>query len=267
MDEIENHRVPLILADPPYNKTQNKYDQKPVDVPELFKSYKRILKNGGVIALTSAEPFTSDLIYNNKKFHKFKYIWVKSKSTNFLNAKKQPLRKFEEVTIFYRERPTYNPQMFRAEPYDKGVRKDQLTGSYGDFDPVRVQSSSGERYPTDVLYYQPVEAGIDPILYFKTAESEIERTVWHPNQKPVALMEYMVNTYTNPGDWVIDNYAGVCTTGCACILANRHYTCMDNDQKWLDIGAGRVKFWQQEVNRKKYYMMSPAYRQGLPEYG
>lgn len=247
MDKLEKRSIDFICSDPPYGKTQNEYDEKEIDVVELFKCYNRIIKENGVIALTSAEPFTSELVMANKKNYKYKYIWVKSKATNWLNAKKQPMRKFEEVVIFYGKQPTYNPKMTMAEPYDKGVRKNQLTGSYGDFDPVRVKSDSGIRYPTDVLY-------------FKTAESEIERTVWHPNQKPVALMEYFVSTYTNPCDLVLDNFAGVCTTACACILSGRNYICMDNDQKWLDVGKQRVEFWNQEVNRNKYYLSAPNAR-------
>ena len=107
----------------------------------------------------------------------------------FLNAKKQPLRKHEDVCVFYKKQPTYNPQMTEGEPYNKGVRKNQLSGSYGDFQPVHVQSD-GERYPVD-------------IVYVKTAESEGE--VVHPTQKPIELGRYFVRTYTKPGDIILDN--------------------------------------------------------------
>ena len=120
------------------------------------------------------------------KMYKYRWIWQKSKATNFLNAKKQPLRKFEDVCVFYSKQPTYNPQMIEGEPYDKGVRKNQLSGSYGDFQPAHVRSD-GLRYPTDVIY-------------FKTAESEGD--VWHPSQKPVELGLFFVRTFTNPGDIV-----------------------------------------------------------------
>lgn len=250
LDKIEPRSVDLILSDPPYGKTQNEYDEKEIDTVELFKQYNRVVKETGVIVLTCAEPFTSMLVMANKKKYKYKYIWVKSKATNFLNAKKQPLRKFEEVVVFYGKQPTYNPRMTVAEPYDKGVRKNQLTGSYGDFDPVHVKSGSGIRYPTDVLY-------------FKTAESEIERTVWHPNQKPIALMEYFISTYTNPGELVLDTFVGAGTTACACVLTGRNFICMDNQQKWVDVTNQRVEFWRQEVNRQMYYSMD---RQSLPGY-
>jgi site-specific DNA-methyltransferase (adenine-specific)/modification methylase len=141
------------------------------------------------------------------KHFKYRIVWVKSKATNFLNAKKQSLRKHEDVCVFYKKAPTYNPQMSEGDPYDKGVRKDQLTGSYGDFDPAHVKSS-GSRYPTDVVY-------------FKTAESEGE--VWHPTQKPVALGRYLVRTFKNPGDVVLDNAFGSGSFLVGAFLEGRHF--------------------------------------------
>ena len=129
---------------------------------------------------------------SNPKEYKYSYTWVKSKATNFLNAKRQPLRKHEDILVFYRKQPTYNPQMTEGEAYNKGVRKDQVTGSYGDFNPVMVKSK-GMRYPVDVLY-------------FKTAESEGK--VVHPTQKPVALGRYLIRTFSSPGDIVLDNTSG-----------------------------------------------------------
>ena len=126
------------------------------------------------------------------KTFKYKIVWVKSKATNFLNAKKQPLRKHEDICIFYRKQPTFNPQMSEGVPYNKGIRKNQLTGGYGDFRPVHVQSD-GIRYPTDVVY-------------FKTAESE--GPVLHPTQKPVELGRYLIRAYSKPGDVVLDNAFG-----------------------------------------------------------
>ena len=183
--------VDMVLCDLPYGTTQNKWDSV-IDLSQLWEQYNRVVKPNGAIVLTSQGVFTAKLILSNENFFKYKLSWEKSKPTNFLNAKKQPLRKHEDVCVFYRKQPTYNPQMKPGEPYDKGVRKDQLSGSYGDFKPKHVKSS-GERYPTDVIY-------------FKTAESEGK--VWHPTQKPVELARYLVRTYTNPGDLVLDNSFG-----------------------------------------------------------
>ena len=170
MKDIENKSIDMILCDLPYGTTQNKWD---VIIPfkPLWEQYKRVIKDNGVIVLTSQGLFTAKVILSNEKMFKYKLVWEKSKSTNFLNAKKQPLRKHEDVCIFYKSKPVYNPQMTDGKPYDKGIRKNQQTGSYGDFKPAHIKSN-GERYPTDVIY-------------FKTAESEGK--VFHSTQKPVAL--------------------------------------------------------------------------------
>ena len=145
---------------------------------------------------------------------KYKWVWEKSKSTNFLNAKKQPLRKHEDVCVFYKKQPVYHPQMIEGEPYDKGIRKNQLSGSYGDFQPVHVHSD-GKRYPTD-------------ILYFKTAESEGE--VIHPTQKPVMLGRYFVKTYSNPGDVVLDNTSGSGSFVLAALLEGRNFIAIEKNK-------------------------------------
>ena len=191
LPKIPNKSIDMILCDLPYGTTQNKWDSV-IPLEALWEQYNRIIKDNGVIALTSQGIFTAKLILSNEQYFKYKIVWEKSKSTNFLNAKKQPLRKHEDICIFYKNQPLYNPQMTEGEPYDKGVRKSQLTGSYGDFNPVHVKSA-GQRYPTD-------------IVYFKTAESEGE--VFHPTQKPVELGKYLIRTYTKEGAIILDNAFG-----------------------------------------------------------
>ena len=191
MRALPDQSIHLILCDLPYGTTQNKWDSV-IDLEALWAQYRRLLAPGGAVVLTSQGPFTARLILSNEAWFKYKLVWVKSKATNFLNAKKQPLRRHEDVCVFYPKQPVYHPQMQPGSEYDKGVRKNQLTGSYGDFDPVRVRSK-GQRYPTDVVY-------------FKTAESEGQ--VWHPTQKPVALGRYLVRTFTQPGQVVLDNAFG-----------------------------------------------------------
>ena len=193
MKRIDDGVVDLILCDLPYGTTQNKWDSV-IDLDALWAEYRRVLKPNGAVVLTSQGIFTARLILSNEPMFKYKIVWEKSKPTNFLNAKKQPLRKHEDICVFYAKPPTYNPQMSAGKAYDKGVRKDQLSGSYGDFQPHHVKSD-GARYPNDVVY-------------FKTAESEPERTVWHPTQKPVGLGRYLVRTFSNPGDVVLDNACG-----------------------------------------------------------
>lgn len=206
MKQIPSETVDMILCDLPYGITQNQWDcDIPLDL--LWNQYIRIIKPNGAIVLTSQGLFTARLIMSQPQLYKYKWVWEKSKPTNFLNAKKQPLRKHEDVCIFYKKQPVYNPQMVQGEPYDKGVRKNQLSGSYGDFQPVRVQSS-GERYPTDVLY-------------IKTAESEGE--VLHPTQKPVELGRYFVRTYSNPGDVILDNTFGSGSFLVAALMEGRNF--------------------------------------------
>lgn len=188
---LPDRSVQMVLCDLPYGTTQNAWDSV-IPLPALWAQYRRILAPKGVIVLTSQGIFTARLILSQESWFKYKLVWEKSKPTNFLNAKKQPLRKHEDICVFYGAQPTYQPQMGAGAAYDKGVRKNQLTGSYGDFSPVHVKSEGG-RYPTD-------------IVYFKTAESE--GPVWHPTQKPVELGRYLIRTYTQPGDVVLDNAFG-----------------------------------------------------------
>lgn len=193
MKGLDDESVDLILCDLPYGTTQNKWDSI-IPLEALWKEYNRIIKPRGVIALTSQGIFTAKLITSKEEWFRYKFVWVKSKPTNFLNARRQPLRQHEDICIFYKNQPNYRPVMSKGEPYNKGTRKAQFTGSYGDFKPTVVKSD-GERFPTDTLYC-------------KTAESESGGRVWHPTQKPVALGRYLIRMYTGPGDVVLDNAFG-----------------------------------------------------------
>ena len=206
MHHLPNDCIDMVLCDLPYGTTQNKWDSI-VPLDELWAEYKRIVKPNGAIVLTSQGLFTAALIMSQPKLFKYKWVWEKSKPTNFLNAKKQPLRKHEDVCVFYNKQPVYHPQMTEGEPYDKGVRKNQLSGSYGDFQPVHVHSD-GKRYPTDVVY-------------FKTAESEGE--VFHATQKPVELGRYFVRTYSNPGDIILYNTSGSGSFVVAALMEGRNF--------------------------------------------
>lgn len=213
MSLMEDESIDLILCDLPYGHTQNKWDSI-IPLELLWEQYKRIIKPNGAIILTASGMFTAQLMLSNPKMFKYKIIWEKSKATNFLNAKKQPLRKYEEICVFYKKQPTYNPQMSEGVAYDKGIRKNQLTGSYGDFLPVKVKSN-GSRYPTDMVY-------------FKTAESEGK--VYHPTQKPVELGKYLIRTYSNPGDIVLDNTCGSGSFLVAAVLEGRNFIGIDKDE-------------------------------------
>lgn len=248
MSRIPDSSIDLILCDLPYGVTQNDWDcYIPLDV--LWQQYKRILKKSGAVVLTSQGIFTAKLIMSNPDWFKYKLIWVKSKAGNFLNAKKQPLRKHEEICVFYPKQPTYNPQMTQGKPYDKGLRKDQLTGSYGDFQPVHVKSD-GLRYPSDVLY-------------FKTAESEGE--VYHPTQKPLSLGRYLVRTYSNPGDVVLDNTCGSGSFIVAALLEGRNFIGIEKNENVALFKRGRANYIEvcRERLRRAWESMSMAQRRNV----
>jgi site-specific DNA-methyltransferase (adenine-specific)/modification methylase len=239
MEKIPDESIDLILCDLPYGTTTNKWDfQIPLD--KLWKQYLRIIKKNGVIALTSQGIFTARLIISGEKYFKYKVVWEKSKSTNFLNAKKQPLRKHEDICVFYKKNPKYNPQMGNGTPYNKGFRKNQFTGSYGLFDSVHVKST-GKRYPTDVIY-------------FKTAESEGK--VVHPTQKPIELGRYFVKTYTDFGDIVLDNASGSGSFLVAALLEGRNFIGIEKNKEvhlFKDKKIDYIKFSKKRIidNYKK----------------
>lgn len=227
MKHLPNKSIDMILCDLPYGTTQNKWDSV-IDLQKLWTEYERIIKDNGCIALTAQGLFTAKLILSNEKLFKYKIIWIKSKPTNFLNANIQPLRKHEDICVFYKKQPTYHPQMTTGAPYDKGIRKDQFTGSYGDFKPRHVKSN-GQRYPQDVIFHEGQI--VDDFVYIKTAESE--GPVIHPTQKPIELGRYLIRTYTNPGDTVLDNACGSGSFLLSAILEGRHFVGIEKNEDVL----------------------------------
>lgn len=249
MRDIPDKSIDMILCDLPYGMTQNQWDcYIPLDL--LWKQYLRIIKDNGAIVLTSQGLFTAKLILSQPEIFKYKWVWEKSKSTNFLNAKKQPLRKHEDICVFYKKQPVYHPQMVQGTPYDKGVRKNQLSGNYGDFQPVHV-SSAGERYPTDVIY-------------IKTAESEGK--VVHPTQKPIALGRYFIRTYSNPGDVILDNTFGSGSFLVAALMEGRNFIGIEKNEDvalfkkehidYIEIARERLfQAWKNLDEEKKKYII------------
>ena len=218
-------KVDAIITDPPYGTTACKWDSV-IDFELMWEQLNRIIKPNGAIVLFGSEPFSSALRMSNIRNYKYDWVWEKSKATNFLNAKKQPLRAKENISIFYKEQPTYNPQMKKGEAYNKGVRKEQTSDDvYGSFEQTEVKSD-GDRYPRDVLY-------------FKTAESEGK--TFHKTQKPVALMEYLIKTYTNENELVLDFTMGSGTTGVACKNLDRHFIGIEMDEGYFDIAKKRIE--------------------------
>lgn len=250
METIPDKVVDMVLCDLPYGTTQNPWDSV-IPLDRLWRAYRRVVKESGAIVLTAQGAFTARLIISNEAEFRYKIAWEKSKPTNFLNARIQPLRKHEDICVFYRRQPTYRPQMTAGKAYSKGIRKDQLSGSYGDFKPVLVESE-GDRFPTDVVY-------------FKTAESE--GPVWHPTQKPVALGQYLIRTFTNPGDIVLDNTFGSGSFLVAAVCEGRNFIGIEkNDQMkqfkkhptdFIGVAKGRIQESVKGLERKDRAKLLP----------
>lgn len=209
--------IDLILCDLPYGTTNNAWDI-PIDLSALWVLYKRIIKPNGTIVLTSQGIFTGKLILSNIEMFRYKMVWIKSTATNFLNAKKQPLRKHEDICVFYDQQGVYNPQMTKGIPYDKGMRRHH-TKSYNYYDPRPISNLTGKRYPTDSLFFEPDE--IPDAIYIKTPVS-IESGL-HSTQKPVALGRYLIRMFTNEGAIVLDNACGSGSFLEAAVLEKRHF--------------------------------------------
>lgn len=219
MRTMPDHSVDLILCDLPYGTTQNAWDS-PIALSELWEAYVRVAKLNAAIVLTANQPFTSTLIVSNRKWFKYAMVWEKSLKTNFLNAKKQPLRAHEDVLVFYDKQCTYNPQGLRSGAINGG---NGLTGSYGKWKP-RSATQQFTGYPTTIIRVpNPNQGNI------------------HPTQKPVPLFELLILTYSNPGDLVLDNCIGSGTTAIAAINTGRHYLGIESDERYYKMATARVQ--------------------------
>jgi len=223
MRRIPDGSVDLILCDLPYGTTQCKWDSVIPIVP-LWEQYERIIKDHGAIVLTASQPFTSVLVASNLKLFRYAWVWEKSKATGYLNAKKRPMVAHEDVLVFSKKAPPYFPQMTKGEPYSKGTAV-RPTAVYGDQKETTVESKDGLRYPRSVQY-------------FKTAESEGK--VLHPTQKPLALFDYLVQTYTKEEQVVLDNCMGSGTTAIACLNANRKFIGFELDPEYVKVCEARI---------------------------
>jgi len=220
MKEIPDGSVDMVLSDPPYGTTQCKWDSV-IDLPLMWEQLKRVIKPKGAIVLFCAEPFASTLRVSNIKQYKYDWVWVKDSVTGFLNSKKQPLRNNEQVAVFYKKQPNYIPQMRTGfKPYTCR-QGDTKTDNYGK-QTGAVTVSDGSRYPLNTIE-------------FKRDKDKI-----HPTQKPVALMEYLIKTYTNEGETVLDFAMGSGSTGVAAKNLSREFIGIEMDQGYFDIAQARI---------------------------
>lgn len=221
---IPDNSIDMILCDLPYGTTQCKWDVViPFDM--LWQQYERVIKQNGAIILTGAEPFSSELRLSNRKLYKYDWIWDKVKGTGFLNAKKQPMRCHETISVFYKKQCTYNPQKTTGHKLKTSFRAKHLqTEVYGGMKNDYTYSSS-DRYPRSIQVFS----------------TDTQNSSVHPTQKPIALFEYMIKTYTNEGDMVLDNCMGSGTTAIACINTNRNFIGFEKDEKYYSMAQDRIR--------------------------
>ena len=220
MKEIESGSIDMVLTDPPYGTTACKWDSV-IPFEPMWEQLKRIIKPSGAIVLTASQPFTSALIMSNVKMFSYEWVWIKSKITGVLNAKRMPVRKHEQIIVFSAKKSTgvYNPQGL--------IKKNTLTRQGGNSDNYGKRNKAEymqefTNWPRDVL------------------EVKSEGKTQHPTQKPVALMEYLIKTYTNEGDTVLDFTMGSGSTGVACKNLNRNFIGIEKDPNYFKIAQERI---------------------------
>jgi site-specific DNA-methyltransferase (adenine-specific) len=224
MPTLEDKSVDMILCDLPYGTTACKWDTI-IPFEPLWAEYERIIKDNGAIVLTASQPFTSRLINSNINLFRYELIWEKEQGTNFFSANKMPLKSHENVLIYYKQLPNYNPQMELSDTKwtkrDTGKSFNQIIGQQ---EKQQYKESKGKyRYPKSIMRFdRPKQKGV------------------HPTQKPVALFEYLIKTYTNEGDLVLDNCAGSGTTGVACHNLNRNSILIEQEPEYIQVIKDRM---------------------------
>lgn len=229
MQQIPNKSIDMILCDLPYGTTRNKWDSV-IDLEKLWNLYERIIKDSGAIVLTAQTPFDKVLGTSNLKLLKYEWIWKKTQGTGFLNAEKMPLKNHENILVFYKKLPDYNPQMRKGfEPYiaKKGGHGSNYGADYG-----AVTVSDGERYPLSVLEFA----------------KDTQKVAIHPTQKPVALFEYLIKTYTKKGETVLDNCMGSGTTAIAAINTERNFIGFETNKEYHQKSIERIKNNVTQIN-------------------
>lgn len=223
MKKIPDKHIDMILCDLPYGTTQNKWDTIiPFDL--LWIEYNRIIKDDGAILLFGQDKFTAKLMLSNEKYHRYNIVWEKTKAGGFLNANKMPLVAHEEISVFYKKLPCYNPQFEEGKPYVKKAVTNGDGNNYGNFERIGTTNiNEGKRYPRSVIKFSNDNHGS-----------------LHPTQKPVELLEYLIKTYSNENEIVLDNCAGSFSTGVACINTNRKFIGYESVEKYFEIGKNRL---------------------------
>lgn len=236
MKDIPSKSIDLILCDLPYGTTRNKWDSI-IDLDRLWADYDRIIKDNGAILLFAQTPFDKVLGVSNLKHLRYEIIWQKTAPTGFLNAKKMPMKAHENILVFYKKLPTYNPQMTQGhlrKVSSKSSRKksverqklkvDNNDSNYNFYGESAEGYDSTERYPLSVQVFA----------------KDQQKENYHPTQKPVALLEWLIKTYTNEGDLVLDNCMGSGSTGVACVNTNRDFIGFELNEQYFEIAKERI---------------------------
>ena len=225
MKDIPNKSVDMILCDLPYNTskrktTWNSWDCE-INLEKLWEEYNRIIKDNGAIVLFAQGLFSAQLIMSNPKYYKYEWIWRKEQGTGFLNAKRMPLKNHENILVFYKKQPVYNPQMREGTPYT--TTKGSKSSNYCNSDKIVTTINEGERYPLTVLDFKR------------------DKDKYHPTQKPLGLLQYLIRTFSNEGDTIMDNCMGSGSTGVACINTNRKFIGIELDENYFEIAKNRIE--------------------------
>lgn len=224
MKDIPDGSVDMVLCDLPYGTTRNKWDSI-IPLDSLWERYKRVIKENGAIVLFSAEPFTSLLITSNIQWFRYDLIWSKTQGSDFLNANRKPLRSHENICVFYKKQPTYNPQKTDGKPY-KAKSGETTSTNFGKFNGNHyTENKDGKRCPLSVLRFS----------------GEHNRGKQHPTQKPTDLLEWLIKTYTNDGETVLDNCMGSGSCGVACVNTNRRFIGIELDDGYFNIAKKRIE--------------------------
>jgi site-specific DNA-methyltransferase (adenine-specific) len=229
MKDIPDKSIDMILCDLPYGVTRNKKD-KVIPFNNLWEQYTRIIRDNGAIILFGQGLFFIDLVNSNRKLFRYDLIWDKVLTSGFLNAKRMPLRQHEQIAVFYKKLPVYNPQFSKGKPlHGRGISyltKEHKNNNYGEFKQLNdVRKGNTDKYPTSILKYSKVHPS---------------KTI-HPTEKVIELLEYLIKTYTNENDIVLDNCAGSMSTAIACLNTNRKGIMIEKDKEYFNIGCERIK--------------------------
>ena len=224
MKILPDNSVDMVLSDPPYGTTRNKWDTV-VDMDAFWKEIKRVTKNNSAILIFTQMPFTATAVMSNPKMFRYEWICEKVNSTGFLNARRMPMKCHENVLVFYEKLPVYNPQFEQGKPYKRGL-EDKSSSNYNAIKKFRSENPTGRRFPRDVLKV--------------SWRSAFGKTL-HPTQKPVSLCEYFIKTYTNEGAVILDPFIGSGTTAVAAKNTNRNYIGWELDDEYFEIAEKRLK--------------------------